>query len=66
MNKTKPLSKNYSGSIATYKWENHFPENHGETKLTYMGPDFFKEPPKHYALSPNWPKENYAPRFVVF
>lgn len=51
-------------AICTYKWENHFPENHGETKLTYIGPDYFKEPPKHYALAPNWPKENYSPKFV--
>ncbi len=51
-------------AICTYKWENHFPENHGETKLTYIGPDYFKNPPKSFAQASNWPQENYSPKFV--
>ena len=30
-----------------------------------MGPIEFKEPPKHYALSANYPKENYSPKYTV-
>ena len=46
-----------------YKWETRFPERN--LKSTYIGPSEFKEPPKHYAFSSNWPKENYSPLFTV-
>ena len=43
----------------TYQWETHNPDT--SRNLVYVGPDYFKEPPKHYPLSPNFPKENYSP-----
>ncbi len=55
----------YPASSCTYKWENNFPENTKTVRnLTYIAPTEFKQPPKHFALSPNWPKENYSPKFV--
>ena len=43
----------------TYQWETHNPDK--TTNLTYLGPDWFKEPPKSYALASNFPRENYGP-----
>ena len=51
----------------TYQWETHNPDT--TRNLVYVGPEF-KEPPRHYPLSPNFPKENYSPtifaRYVRF
>jgi len=43
----------------TYQWETHNPDK--TTNLTFLGPDWFKEPPKSYALASNFPRENYGP-----
>ena len=58
------LYESYKKALPSiYQWENHFPEK--KENLTFLGPDWFKEPPKHYALAPNWPRENYGPLNVV-
>lgn len=55
-NRTGIYNKTLPG---TYQWETHNPDK--RENLTYLGPDWFKEPPRHYALASNYPRENYSP-----